>query len=574
MRASGNDGEAPDRAPRQRSVWSASPGTFRGRFLIAAVVLLVIPLGAAGVWLARSGERTGRRVVEVRSRETLEELATVVRRRWVSLRSDLLNLVEPGLRPLARGDTRLATARVDSAGLNDSQGDVASLLLRDVHGVEVVRLEGGASPPLLPVVLDLFLPDGTRAGEMEVEVAVSALFVTPVPGGPFLGSVISLYDAQGAPLLPIGGTSPDDLFPPDWIVVRRDVVEPPLTMTIATPAAPVAAIVRDSTRRSLLFLVLLLAVGTVAVAIVAGRITRSLDELADATDVVARGQVPAPVPERGPPEARRLIRGFNTMARNLEASTRRLSQRRALAAMGEMAASLAHEIRNPLTSIRLDLRRARRRVRADPDGAEELVDEAMTQVDRLSKAVEGGLGLAPGGSLAVESVSIDGPLTRTVRAAAPLLADQGCQVSLEVPPELPPVVGDPAALERLFLNLVLNAGEAGSTSVRIVTRAESGLMRITVDDDGPGIDPDELERVTQPFVSTKPEGTGLGLPIARRIAEAHGGRLWIERSDRGGTAVWVELPVAQTGRTRRPSVAPGGARRASVRMGTHERPEP
>jgi signal transduction histidine kinase len=142
-------------------------------------------------------------------------------------------------------------------------------------------------------------------------------------------------------------------------------------------------------------------------------------------------------------------------------------------------------------------------------------------------------------------VALSGPLRAALHAAAPEFAARGAALA-DLPSEADGVVvwGDPGALEQLFLNLLLNAAQAlgpgGSAAVEL--REEERQVVVTVGDDGPGIPPDLLERVFEPFVSTKPAGTGLGLAVARRIALAHRGEIRMESTPGTGTTVHVRLP--------------------------------
>jgi two-component system sensor histidine kinase HydH len=113
-------------------------------------------------------------------------------------------------------------------------------------------------------------------------------------------------------------------------------------------------------------------------------------------------------------------------------------------------------------------------------------------------------------------------------------------------------MGEPGALEQLFLNLLLNAAEAlepgGQAGINVAK--DSRLVRISVWDTGKGIPPEEVGRVFEPFFSTSPEGTGLGLPIAQRIARAHGGKLRLESTPGEGTTARLTLSAADSSETR------------------------
>jgi signal transduction histidine kinase len=231
------------------------------------------------------------------------------------------------------------------------------------------------------------------------------------------------------------------------------------------------------------------------------------------------------------------------MTQSLTHTLGRLSQREALAAVGEFSAALAHEVRNPLTSVRLDLERARERI--DDHGANDLLGRALEQIDRLDATVGGSLRMARSGSLEFSSVDLRRVIEQAMRAARPAFEIRGAVLEDWMPPaETLTVRGNAAALEQLLLNLLLNSAEASemATQTRIAVRSDGVSVQITVSDHGRGITRDRLERVFEPFFSTKENGTGLGLPVARRIARAHGGELSVDSAVGVGTSVVVTIP--------------------------------
>jgi two-component system sensor histidine kinase AtoS len=290
-------------------------------------------------------------------------------------------------------------------------------------------------------------------------------------------------------------------------------------------------------------LVLVLIGGSMLALVLTRRITRPLERLAEASGALARGELDRRFVEEGPDEIERLGRAFNVMAVSLSRTLRRLSQREAVAAIGEFASSLAHEVRNPLTSIRLDLERARERL-ADRNRAEELLTRALHQIDRLDETVGGSLRIARSGSLTMSQVHLQEPVQAAMRAAAPMFDARGARlVAGDWPGEAIVVRGNAGALEQLFLNLLLNAADAldGAGIARLEVEPSADGVCVTVRDNGRGIPPAALDRVWEPFYTTKADGTGLGLPIARRIAHAHGGELTIESTPGAGTTVRVHL---------------------------------
>jgi len=237
-----------------------------------------------------------------------------------------------------------------------------------------------------------------------------------------------------------------------------------------------------------------------------------------------------------------LKREVRRLREELAAKNRELERRRRLAALGEMAAGLAHEIRNPLGGIRLYADLLRRDVQERPD-AVEIVDKIIDGVGRLNALVSEVLAL----TRTVEPKPRPGNLSLTVRRAVDLLQDliteYQVQVSWQAPVELP-VVCDHDMIHRAVLNVVRNAAEAAGKGglVTVDVLEKSGRAVIQVADSGPGIDPAIADRVFDPFFTTKGDGTGLGLAIVHRIVEAHEGTIAVGRSPAGGALVTIKLP--------------------------------
>lgn len=157
------------------------------------------------------------------------------------------------------------------------------------------------------------------------------------------------------------------------------------------------------------------------------------------------------------------------------------------------------------------------------------------------------LHLSRSGKVPRRRLDLRNVLARAAQGADSSFHDRGTTLTTDRPTDQPSwILGDPVALEQLFLNLLLNAAQAVERggAARLVLDAEGGDARIVVTDTGAGIPPEELTHVLDPFFSTKADGTGLGLPIARQIAVAHGGSLEIRSVAGEGTRVEVRLPLA------------------------------
>ena len=220
-----------------------------------------------------------------------------------------------------------------------------------------------------------------------------------------------------------------------------------------------------------------------------------------------------------------------------------------LSVLGELSAVLAHEIRNPLGSIRGTAEILKDDIR--PGGKKyEFLEILLKETDRLNRVVEDFLNLAR--PLQVERGTCDlmaglGDVVALVSAEA---ASRGVRLLL-VPADIPLVHGDPEKLRQAFLNLILNGVQATawggglSISAAPIMDGEDTLpfVRISFADTGEGIAPDDLERILEPFYTTKDGGTGLGLTITQRIVESHGGRIEVESGTGRGTVFRIFLPV-------------------------------
>ncbi|MCB9631847.1 MAG: HAMP domain-containing histidine kinase [Sandaracinus sp.] len=217
-----------------------------------------------------------------------------------------------------------------------------------------------------------------------------------------------------------------------------------------------------------------------------------------------------------------------------------------------VAASIVHEINNPLTYVSLNLSTVQRELRAldvPEDVTERLMRMAGRAVDGADRVAQITRDLR---ELTLPDAAADGPvdLAQVLGASARLSSGRmtSAIVELEIPESLPAIEGDARRLEQVFLNLLLNAADAcrEKSRARIRVRAENlgDRVAISVEDDGEGIPAEVIERVYEPFFTTKgDEGTGLGLYVSKHVVEAHGGLLSIVSEPTRGTTVRVVLPV-------------------------------
>jgi len=305
--------------------------------------------------------------------------------------------------------------------------------------------------------------------------------------------------------------------------------------------------------------VLTLLVG-VMMSLYARRVLAPLTAVTERANAVARGDLTPKQALATNDEIGELATTFEDMVAAIRRARAELVNAERLAAIGKMAAHVTHEIRNPLSSIGLNVELLEEEVHAT--GEKEpmaLVAAIKAEVDRLSRIAEQYLSVArrPRPSLAREHV---GDLVRELFAfIVPELDRAGVTSRLEIEAELPEVDLDESQLRQALLNLIRNAREAMADGGRLeiaVHRRGDDSADITVTDSGPGISPDNLPKVFDPFFSTKVKGTGLGLALVQQIAVEHGGRAEVESKEGKGTTFRVVLP-ARTGPTAPRADAPG-----------------
>jgi len=225
----------------------------------------------------------------------------------------------------------------------------------------------------------------------------------------------------------------------------------------------------------------------------------------------------------------------------------KMMQAERLATVGTLASSLAHEVRNPLNSINLQLTLLSRRVaKADAplrEGLADLVDTARREITRLDDLVNEFLTLSRIDRLSLDEANLLEVASDVSGLMGPLAQDKGLRLVEKLPASMPRMLLDREKLKQVLINLVRNAIEAmpQKGTVTIEAALEEGAQVLRVIDTGPGIDPG-LD-VFSFFTTTKQGGTGLGLPLARGIVEAHGGTLTFDSGPDRGTTFTISLPI-------------------------------
>ncbi len=301
---------------------------------------------------------------------------------------------------------------------------------------------------------------------------------------------------------------------------------------------------------SVLFVFLLasMALATLLGLVLARRIVRPVEALAEGASIVARGDLAHRVDVRAGGEVGELVTAFNGMTEDLLRERERAAVAERIAAWQEVARRLAHEIKNPLTPIAMSIETLRDAHRARSPILDEIFEESsgvvLEEVARLKKIVDEFSRFA---RLPPPQLEVLPPPD----LLAPLLAlyatpPEGIEFRSEIAAGLPAVRADRDQILQVLLNLVQNAQQAMHERGAVVLRVHpvNDGVAFDVDDSGPGISLAERERIFEPYFTTREAGTGLGLAIARRIAEEHGGSLTADTSPEGGARMRLVLPAA------------------------------
>jgi signal transduction histidine kinase len=237
-------------------------------------------------------------------------------------------------------------------------------------------------------------------------------------------------------------------------------------------------------------------------------------------------------------ELDRLSREFEARRRGVETTV----------ALGEMTATLAHEIKNPLAGMMLSatrLRKALGRLEGH-EKLESIAEQLCTAINALSETVTRVGRSVREPKLERTEINVNDVLESAVSLVAPRASEQGVTIVRDMVDELPKIHADAHYLMRAFLNLLVNALDVMPSSGMLHLAAkvsDSGEVEVVIGDTGPGVKPDEVESFFRPFETSKPGGTGLGLGIVRRIVELHSGTVALRPRPGGGTEAVVTLPV-------------------------------
>jgi signal transduction histidine kinase len=273
---------------------------------------------------------------------------------------------------------------------------------------------------------------------------------------------------------------------------------------------------------------------------------RSLRHVMAAADQIELGNMRPWLPPPGDDEVGRLSLAFRRMTERLEESIRRAELSQKLAAVGELATYLSHEIRNPLSSIRLSLQSLHRDLSAGfiPPDSTRVIHIALGEVTRLDGVVRAVLEMGrPAGPSDGRTCEVHQTLEETMDVLRPKVRAQGIELAYAPRAERDVVEGDGHGLRSVVINLVVNAIDAldrrSDGRIRISTWSGEHELHVRVADNGPGVPPDVAASIFEPFFTTKTRGNGIGLPTALRTVQPWGGTIVHEPVAAGSGAVFV-----------------------------------
>jgi signal transduction histidine kinase len=289
--------------------------------------------------------------------------------------------------------------------------------------------------------------------------------------------------------------------------------------------------------------------------LMARRITRPIRNLVEGTRRISKGDFTYRIPVISEDEIGDLTRSFNEMAEQLlqarqktEEANRRLVQVEKLASIGRLSATIAHEIRNPLTSVKLNIQKLAESEKLDETEKEHLAiaQEGIEQIEKFIKEL---LSFTRSSKLQPDYFSMEEIIQASLKMLRPSLEEKKIRITLEVEKDLPPAYVDADKIRQVLVNILRNAYEAVEEggqieiSLRLNRQKDRPGFEILISDNGCGIPEKDWENIFEPFFTTKSSGAGLGLANARRILEQHGGSIRVVKKEGPGSCFLITLPL-------------------------------
>ncbi len=313
---------------------------------------------------------------------------------------------------------------------------------------------------------------------------------------------------------------------------------------------------RNNIKETKNLVTVLLIIGPLAIIILALIFVRfvidNVSTLTTATRKLKEGALQYRIDKKLQDEFQELATAFNDMATSIEDQYRNMQHTERLAAVGEFAAGLAHEVKNPLAGIKVSIEVLANDLPLEPED-KEIFARIINEVNRIETLLKSLLNYARPPKPEVTLLNLQQLLEKTIITSQYSLkstssgpgAVKSIKFITEFNSEIPDITADPGQLQQVFLNLILNAIDAireqGKIFIKTDLKADGGVQ-ITISDSGRGIEPDIRENIFNPFFTTKPKGTGLGLAICKRLIEQQGGSIEMDSGLEKGTAFTIILP--------------------------------
>ena len=373
--------------------------------------------------------------------------------------------------------------------------------------------------------------------------------------------LMSIHEGVDIRLQPYGGRQQDTTFgleyDEDGRMVR--VAQQPvlvggerMLMTARVTIAPQVEILRALTNSYLGIIIAVFLATLAAMLYFIVRALRPLSQLSESCAAISSGDLRSVSTRGATGEVLALEETFNNMVSSLrdkESMERKLRQAQRLSALGNLAAGVAHDVRNPLNAIKLLSSHALDNLPENDGGAGKHLQTIRREVDRLEGIVSSFMSLAKERELSPEPNKVDLLLAECAHLLQKDAESRGVTLVHDLRSGDTMLQLDAREWKRAIMNVLLNALEAcpAGGRVRMFSRLTDISCEIEVRDDGPGLDRVEIERVFEPYYTTKPGGTGLGLSITRGIIEEHGGTIEMTSSGGQGCQVLITLPLDKAG---------------------------
>jgi signal transduction histidine kinase len=281
--------------------------------------------------------------------------------------------------------------------------------------------------------------------------------------------------------------------------------------------------------------------------------TRSVSTLIDATRSIKDGNLAYRIQSKLKDEFKELATSFNDMAGSLKDQQVKIQQTERLAAVGELAAGLAHEVKNPLAGIKVSIEVLKNELDLAQED-KEIFLRIINEINRIEALLKNMLNYARPSKPLPENVSIHEILDSIIKISEFSLKNpenlslhtKEIHFQKEYGSDIPDIYADAGQMQQVFLNIILNSIDAikKQGTIRIKTsKTEDASVQIQISDNGKGIDPDTIKVVFNPFFTTKSKGTGLGLAICKRLIEQHNGTINVSNNPEGGGVTFlITLP--------------------------------